>query len=118
MLEHYGTAALQDPIDGLAYERAGFRRGLFATALADPLFREQGLVGTPLNDGTPAVSPRQIMDFFELTQEQLHEFSCNCGGQLTGATIADRIERLAGPAPVAGGGSPTLLDRAKSLFGR
>jgi hypothetical protein len=37
----------------------------------------------------------QLMGFFQLTQAQLHEFSCDCGGIITREDIADRIERLA-----------------------
>jgi hypothetical protein len=117
MLEHWDAQRLADPIDGPGYDRYYRRRGLFTTALADPIFREQGLVGSQHDNGLgQVVSPQQVMDFFELTQAELHEFSCNCGGNLTGKMISDRIKALAGPAPA--GGSPTLLDRAKNLFGR
>jgi hypothetical protein len=60
----------------------------FGVALADPVFREQGL---------PEVSNiGELMRFFELSQEQLHEFSCDCGGAISRQDMADRIERLAG----------------------
>src|SRR5262245_861003 len=36
-----------------------------------------------------------IMQRFELTQKQLHEFSCDCGGHLTNDEMAKRIEKLA-----------------------
>ena len=111
MLEHYSSAHLADPICGPAYDRAYGRRGLFGTALADPVFREQGLTGSRATDGIATVSPQQIMDFFELSQEELHEFSCNCGGMLTGRDIARRMERLAAPAK-----APSFVARAKGLF--
>jgi hypothetical protein len=60
----------------------------FGVALADPVFREQGL---------PGVSTiGEVMRFFELSQQQLHEFSCDCGGAISRQDMADRIEWLAG----------------------
>ncbi len=59
----------------------------FAIAMTDGILREQGLPKTPSILG--------IMQFFELTQRQLHEFSCDCGGHLTKDEIADRIISLA-----------------------
>ncbi len=59
----------------------------FAIAMADDILHEQGLSRNPSILG--------IMQFFELTQRQLHEFSCDCGGHLTKDEIADRIISLA-----------------------
>ena len=76
-LEYYGRENHAAAICCPAYDRHYGTPGLFGTALASPVFRAQGLVGTPLSDGMAGVSPRQIMDFFELSQAELHEFSCN-----------------------------------------
>jgi hypothetical protein len=35
------------------------------------------------------------MHFFELSQHELHEFSCDCGGVITNDEMAKRINTLA-----------------------
>jgi hypothetical protein len=97
-LEHYPADMLAAPIDGDDFAIRCGTPGLFGVALNEPVFREQGLVGSPSPSG-PVVSPRNIMDFFELSQAELHEFSCYCGGRLTGPQIAERMVRLAGVRP-------------------
>jgi hypothetical protein len=62
----------------------------FALAVEDPIFREQGL--------TKPSDVHKIMGFFELSQAELHEFGCDCGGDLSNKQMADRIEKLAKPA--------------------
>jgi hypothetical protein len=56
-------------------------------AAADPVFNREGLRTT--------ASIADVMYFFELTQQQLHEFSCDCGGQLENWDQANRIVRIA-----------------------
>lgn len=58
----------------------------FAAAAADPILKDAGLAGE---------SPADAMKFFELEQNELHEFSCDCGGAISNTKMADRIERLA-----------------------
>lgn len=59
----------------------------FALAENDPSFQAQGLgLGSTF---------KQHMDFFELSQMELHAFSCDCGGMISNQQMADRIERLA-----------------------
>lgn len=58
----------------------------FSVAASDPTFQAQGYKGETV---------RQAMDFFELSQQQLHEFSCDCGGHISNSGMADRIEHLA-----------------------
>lgn len=58
----------------------------FALAVADPIFRDAGL-----KDGYIG----GIMRFFELSKNELHEFSCNCGGDIDNARMAARIEAIA-----------------------
>lgn len=60
----------------------------FTIAAEDPVFKAAGLKGD---------SAQQAMDFFELKQHELHEFSCNCGGHISTTQMADRIASLAGP---------------------
>jgi hypothetical protein len=55
------------------------------TAARDPEFKKQG-IGTTVHD---------VMKFFGLTQKQLHEFSCDCGGAISKEQQAHRIEGLA-----------------------
>lgn len=86
-LEYWDQARLDNSRPGMeSYPSA------FTLAAADPQFREQGLIGTPAGD-PPSIG--DTMRFFELTQPQLHEFSCDCGGVITNEAMAQRIERLA-----------------------
>jgi hypothetical protein len=55
------------------------------SAARDPEFQKQG-IGTSVYD---------VMKFFDLTQQQLHEFSCDCGGAISKEQQAHRIEGLA-----------------------
>ena len=69
----------------------GIRGSAFEAAAADPILRDAGLTGNSVADA---------QRFFELSQYELHEFSCNCGGPISNNDMADRIESIAGPAPV------------------
>lgn len=59
----------------------------FTLASRDPAFKAAGLKSGYVGEA---------MKFFELSQQQLHEFSCDCGGEIRASSMADRIERLAG----------------------
>lgn len=59
----------------------------FGLAVADPLFKGAGLRSN--------ASVADCMDFFEVTQKQLHEFSCDCGGRITNKEMSYRIQELA-----------------------
>lgn len=63
------------------------RASAMSVAVTDPVLNEQGL--------SRDASVHDIMKFFGLTQSQLHEFSCDCGGEITNKTQAQRIEGLA-----------------------
>jgi hypothetical protein len=80
-LEYWSPEALATPLPLLPYASA------FTLAAHDPVFRSMGL------DRHPSVM--QIMSFFELKMNELHSFSCDCGGLLTNEQMAHRIERLA-----------------------
>jgi hypothetical protein len=60
----------------------------FAIAMSDKVFNIQGLP----SDG----SFKDVMDFFTLSQRELHAFSCDCGGEITNECMARTIVRLAG----------------------
>lgn len=62
----------------------------FALALADPAFQAAGLGSTTKK---PSIST--IMKFFEISKEELHEFSCDCGGRIPNETMANHIIALA-----------------------
>jgi hypothetical protein len=59
----------------------------FAVAAADGEFQAAGL--------SPHPTISQAMDFFELTQHEVHAFSCDCGGHIGNTQQADRIRQLA-----------------------
>lgn len=58
----------------------------FAAAAKDPVLQNAGLAGED------CLSAKK---FFELSTEQLHEFSCDCGGRISNEHMAQRIEALA-----------------------
>jgi hypothetical protein len=60
----------------------------FSIAVNDPVFQAQGL-------GAGANIP-EIMEFMEIDQQELHEFSCDCGGVINNEMMANRIERIGG----------------------
>ena len=70
----------------------------FSIAFADKTLQAQGIKEQDQ-------SFRGAMNFFELTQAQLHEFACDCGGSITTNDMADRIERLATNGPGRGAGA-------------
>lgn len=67
-----------------------WRHSPMSIAFADPVFREVGLENDTVG-GT--------IRFFELSKEDLHTFSCNCGGAISARVMAKRIRALAGPTP-------------------
>lgn len=58
----------------------------FAMAAADPTFKAAGLKGD---------NAWLAKQFFELTKDELHDFSCNCTGELDNEMMARRIEAIA-----------------------
>lgn len=73
-----------------------YQPNAFTVASGDSVLREAGLGS---DKPEPAITFQDHMEFFGVNQAQLHEFSCNCGGAIGNDVMADRIERLAGPAP-------------------
>jgi hypothetical protein len=67
-------------------EAIGFGFSAFAIAAADPVLRDAGFTG---------VSVADAIGFFELTLDEVHTFSCDCGGELSNRQMADGIEKLA-----------------------
>lgn len=70
------------------YQLSGIRHpdSAFALAASDPQFQAAGLRFDDV---------KSAMEFFELTKDELHEFSCDCGGLINNANMARRIEHLA-----------------------
>jgi hypothetical protein len=77
----------------------GHPESIFQAALAVPEFVAAGykadLEGVPTLNVAPMVSVGQAARFFELSQDDLHEFSCNCGGEISNSDMADRIASIA-----------------------
>ena len=59
---------------------------IFAAAAADPILKDAGLA-----NGTVGEAKR----FFELSRDDLHVFSCDCGGCLSKDDMARRVDILA-----------------------
>ena len=70
----------------LVQSLAGYGPSAFTIAAADPVFKAAGIGGANAAD---------FMKFFEISQDELHEFSCDCGGQILNGDMANRITRLA-----------------------
>jgi len=83
LLEKWSSSTLACPV---AHQAVG--PNAFAVAFGDPVFQAAGLKAE-------GGSVQDAMNFFELTQDQLHEFSCNCGGEISNQDMADRITNLA-----------------------
>jgi hypothetical protein len=65
---------------------------VFDAAVKDPMLYDAGLRA----DKGDSVSVARAMQFFELTQKQMHPLSCDCGGMISNAEMASRIEKMAG----------------------
>lgn len=94
----------------LEYQKLGVLRATtvhpdsaFAAAFKDPILKDAGLQGSTFGDA---------MDFFELNQGDLHEFSCDCGGVISNEKMAKRIEGIAGVVD-----SSSWTDRALRMMG-
>ena len=72
------------------YNSISTNGSVFALANADPVLTKAGYAGESLGD---------VKRFFELTRDDLHEFSCDCGGAITNRDMADRIESIARRSP-------------------
>lgn len=70
--------------------------GALELASLDKTFLKDGLKATL---GPNEFSIKDVRDYLELTTGELHEFSCDCGGQITPSTQADRIRGLADRGP-------------------
>jgi len=96
LMEDWADNLLGESVQALGHQSA------FTLAATDPVCRKQGLPAVP--------TFKEVMNFFELTQTQLHEFSCDCGGHLSSGQMADRIAKLANGSRADGGGS--MISRA------
>lgn len=69
-------------------EMVGLRHSLSAFALAakDPILKDAGLKSDSVADAKA---------FFTLTRDELHAFSCDCGGLLSNEAMARRVETIA-----------------------
>lgn len=93
----------------LAYQLGQHGPSAFGIAANDPVFRAAGIKGSSAQDA---------LDFFELSQGDLHEFSCDCGGAINNHQMADRINRLAGERSPTGKIPSGYTYFPRNLFGR
>jgi hypothetical protein len=103
-LEHWNPRQLK-----MAMAEHGIPLGYanaFIVAAADPVFRAAGLAGDSVADS---------MRFFELSLDDMHGFSCDCGGAVEKTDMAHRIEHLATAHPHRVGGS--FAGYFRSMFG-
>jgi len=59
---------------------------VFDIAVTDPKLQADGL-----SSGSTIAG---VMNYFEVTRDELHEFSCDCGGQINKEEMARRIEHV------------------------
>jgi hypothetical protein len=74
-----------------------YGRTAFHVAADDPIFKKLGLIATV----------GSAIKFFEVSQSDLHEFSCDCGGSISATRMARYIRNIA---------DPTWLGWFKNLF--
>jgi|SRR5882672_3499001 len=106
---HQGNLALYHLLEHVAARELDIYNILHArtalgVAAGDPVLTEQGFTDKTVGGA---------LRFFDMSIDQLHAFSCNCGGEIGNADQAARIERLA--AQTGGGG---VFGRAASMFFR
>ena len=97
-------------LNGIEYLRCKERRELkgdhapMTIAFADPILRDQGLSGETLGE---------TMDFFELSNQAVHELFCDCHhrGTMTGSGLAESLREIARPPETIG-----LWQRLSSIF--
>ncbi len=100
--DHYIVMASNiEYMDQCSRDRASWTYSPMSVAAADPVLSDAGLKGQTIKD---------VKDFFEITDEDVHAFSCNCGGEQTGAQMAGRIRNIAKGGGLLGG-------VAKKIFG-
>lgn len=73
-------------------EKATVKWSIFDLAMQDPVFRAAGLQGSTVAHG---------QRFFELSNEELHHLSCNCGGAIHPNEMAQRLRSMKGGAAPA-----------------
>lgn len=76
LLEHWRDEKLNHPLPNTPMDLAA----------SDPVFQAAGLQRS---------SAAATVNFFELKQNELHAFSCDCGGAISNTDMANRIEHLA-----------------------
>jgi hypothetical protein len=76
-------------MDSFRWEYCQHPASAFSLAAKDPILKDAGL-------GSDTVGAAQR--FFELSRDELHAFSCDCGGQISHEEMARRIDRLAASA--------------------
>lgn len=89
-LEYWTQDMLDDPRNAPAYGCAT----AMTLALAHEPFKAEG-IGETIGSA---------LKFFELTRDELHEFSCDCGGHISNTRQAERISRIANGGSGGGGG--------------
>ena len=75
--------------------KIGHPSSAFDLAGNDPVLQDQGIKKDTTQGGVLTTSAAEVMRFFELSQQELHEFSCDCGGAISPERQADRIEAIA-----------------------
>jgi hypothetical protein len=58
----------------------------FALAAQDPILKDAGLQGNTIGEA---------LQFFDMTCDELHAFSCDCGGYIDNERMARRVENIA-----------------------
>jgi len=85
----------------------------FGLAARDPVLLDAGLPKPVEIEGRPMISVGDVARFMELSRADLHEFSCDCGGEIDNERMARRIEHIALNSPVRENPPQTSRD---SLF--
>jgi len=84
-LEYWGHDRLNTPLSEIF--STYYADTPFIIAARDPAFKAMGLGDTVAS----------VMKFFEISQAELHEFSCDCGGAISSKKMAARVRYFANP---------------------
>lgn len=101
-LERHSKSQL-DKAEVPAYDNGGC--SAFGLVVGDKHLQEAGA----------GVTIGKQMDYFQLSQAEMHEFSCDCGGHISKDEMANRIEKLANNEGT--NQNPGFISRVASALG-
>ncbi|MGZ4849882.1 MAG: hypothetical protein ACXV2C_00720 [Candidatus Bathyarchaeia archaeon] len=109
-LEYASPEQLANHPSMVVYASDTICKSAFTIAYEDPIFQDAGLKKVVKFSEPTVGNIADVMKFMELSQAELHEFSCDCGGEISNKDMANRIEKIANP------NVPTFMMKITSVF--